>query len=31
MTRAPVAERPRLRSVPMSVGNTAVSADWNEF
>jgi methyl-accepting chemotaxis protein len=24
-------ERPRLRSVPTSVGNTAISADWNEF
>ena len=31
-SRAPTAtERPRLRSVPMSVGNTAISADWNEF
>ncbi len=28
---APVAERPRLRSVPTSVGNTAISTDWNEF
>jgi methyl-accepting chemotaxis protein len=29
--RTPAAERPKLRSVPVSVGNTAISEEWNEF
>jgi methyl-accepting chemotaxis protein len=29
--RTSAAERPKLRSVPVSVGNTAISEEWNEF